>query len=193
MTVEVRGVAPDVVRPLRHSVLRQGAPLAESFYPADDLPDTVHLAALDDGEVIGAVTFFPELYEGRPAWRLRGMAVSKARRGSGIGSMLLAEVLNQLHGNRADLLWCNARTVALSFYTGHGFTIVGEEFVVAQGIPHYVAVLQLEPVSGSGVVRRAGWPRAEAYPPVVGIEESSNVTDTHEANDGFAGEDRDPA
>ncbi len=115
------------------------------MYPADDLPDTVHLAAMDGAVVVGTATVFPEAQEERPAWRLRGMAVTEGRRGEGIGSRLLAEVLDQAQSRGADLLWCNARTVALSFYTGHGFTIVGDEFLAGSGVPHYRALLTVSP------------------------------------------------
>ena len=143
MTLEFRRVDAGVVRPLRHEVLRPGADMSESVYPVDDLPGTVHLAALDGEVVVGTATCFAEPIEGRPAWRLRGMAVAESHRGVGIGSLLLAEVLRQVRENAGDLLWCNARTVALPFYTRHGFTIVGEEFLAAHGVPHYLAILWL--------------------------------------------------
>jgi predicted GNAT family N-acyltransferase len=57
--------------------------------------------------------------------------------------MLLAEVLGQVREHEGDLLWCNARTVALPFYTDHGFTIVGDEFLAAHGVPHFLAILHL--------------------------------------------------
>ena len=145
MTVEVRRVDAVTVRPLRHSVLRPGGDQAESVYPADDLADTVHLAAIDHDVVVGTATVFPSPYEGRPAWRLRGMAVDERLRGQGVGSILLREVLDHVRSGESDLLWCNARTVALSFYTGHGFTVVGEEFLVAHGVPHYRALLTVSP------------------------------------------------
>jgi predicted GNAT family N-acyltransferase len=141
--VEVRGVSADVVRPLRHAILRAGYPESESIYPADDLVDTVHLAAFDGDEVVGTATLFPEPYAGQPAWRLRGMAVADGWRCRGIGSQLLGEVVDQVRESGGRLLWCNARTVALPFYVGHGFTTVGEEFLVAHGVPHHVAVLDL--------------------------------------------------
>jgi predicted GNAT family N-acyltransferase len=148
MSWEVNPVEVGVVRPLRHAVLRPGAPWSDSFYPADDLDDTLHLAVRDGEVVIGVATVFPEAYDGHPAWRLRGMAVVEGRRGEGVGSRLLAEVLSQVRSRGADLLWCNARTVALSFYSTHGFTIVGEEFLAAHGVPHYLAMLPLNDVVG---------------------------------------------
>jgi len=141
VTIEIRRVDAAVVRPLRHEVLRPGADLGESVYPADDLSDTVHLAAFDGEIVVGTATVFPEPHDGQPAWRLRGMAVAQSHRGSGVGSMVLTEVLRQVREHDVELLWCNARTVALPFYTGHGFTIVGHEFLTAHGVPHYLAIL----------------------------------------------------
>ena len=141
--VEVRRVSAEVVRPLRHSILRDGYPMEESVYPADDLVDTIHLAAFEGDEVVGTATLFPEPYEGRPAWRLRGMAVADGGRGRGIGSLLLAEVVGQVRTSGGRQLWCNARTVALPFYLSHGFVTVGEEFLVAHGVPHHVAVLEV--------------------------------------------------
>jgi predicted GNAT family N-acyltransferase len=143
IVVEVRRVSVDVVRPLRHAILRAGYPVAESVYTADDLAETVHLAAFDGDEVVGTATLFPEPYEGRPAWRLRGMAVADRWRGRGVGSLLLAEVVGQVRELGGELLWCNARTVALPFYGRHGFATAGEEFLVAHGVPHHVAVLDL--------------------------------------------------
>ena len=66
----------------------------------------------------------------------------------GVGSTLLSEVLRLVREDGGDLLWCNARTVALRFYTSHGFTVVGDEFVVAHGVPHYRAVLKMAPGQG---------------------------------------------
>jgi predicted GNAT family N-acyltransferase len=142
--VQVTQTDAATVRPLRHHVLRFGLPPEESVYPQDDLPETVHLVASDGGQIVGVATVFPEAYEGRAAWRLRGMAVVEASRNRGIGSLLLREVVSLAHGNDVDVLWCNARTAALSFYERHGFTIVGEEFLAAGGVPHRVAVLELK-------------------------------------------------
>lgn len=141
--VNVRPVDADAVRPLRQTVLRPGFPLEESVYAQDDLPGTLHLGALDGDEVVGVATVFFEPREGLAAWRVRGMAVAESHRRAGIGSALLSEVLAEVRRRGGDLLWCNARTAALPFYTRHGFTIVGEEFLAAHGVPHLLATLNL--------------------------------------------------
>lgn len=147
---DIRRVAVEQVRPLRHRVLRgPDRPVAESVYPQDDLPETVHLAAFAVGVVVGCATFFPEPYNGDPAWRLRGMATDPSVRGRGIGSALLREGLHAVEASGVPLVWCNARTVALPFYRSHGFETVGAEFLTASGIPHYVAVASLPTKSTS--------------------------------------------
>ena len=148
--VDVRLVAVEVVRPLRHRVLRgPDRPLAESVYPQDELRATVHVAAyLDDG-VVGCATFFPEPFDGQPAWRLRGMATEPSVRRRGVGSALLTEGLRIVESAGVRLLWCNARTGALPFYRRHGFQTVGAEFLTATGIPHYVAVVSFPTKSTS--------------------------------------------
>ena len=143
MSTAIRQVDAAVVRPLRHEVLRRGRPVEESRYPVDDLDGTVHLAAIDDGIVIGCATLFPEAYHGAPAWRLRGMAVAADRRGRGVGARLLDEVVAVVTRHGGQVLWCNGRTAALDFYRRHGFEVVGGEFLAAGGVPHHVAVLHL--------------------------------------------------
>jgi GNAT superfamily N-acetyltransferase len=71
------------------------------------------------------------------------MAVAEARRGEGIGFSLLREVVDRVRARGSDLIWCNARTVALPFYVRNGFTIVGEEFLAGGGVPHYRALREL--------------------------------------------------
>lgn len=137
----VESVPPWVIRPLRAAVLRPGQPVSASAYPQDDDPQTLHLAAYDDaGAVVGCATFFPEALDGRPAWRLRGMATAPAARGQGYGSQLLARGLDELRQRRVPLLWCNARTSAVAFYERFGFQRRGAEFDLRPLGPHYVLV-----------------------------------------------------
>jgi GNAT superfamily N-acetyltransferase len=123
-------------------------------YPADDLADTVHVAAVHGGEVVGVATVFPEELDGAPAWRLRGMAVEQSRRGEGVGSLLLAEVCELVRRRGATVLWCNARRTALEFYRAHGFTVGGDEFLAAGGVPHRVATLALHSASAEATSGR---------------------------------------
>ena len=136
--VRVEPVPVSTVMPLRRHVLRPGLPPEESSYEQDELPTTLHLAAFDgEGVVVGCCTWFPDPLDGRPAWRLRGMATAPEARGRGVGADLVRAGLAAGAERGFDLVWCNARTTAVGFYERHGFEAVGEEFLAVHGIPHY--------------------------------------------------------
>lgn len=138
MTVRVEQVAFEVVLPLRAAVLRPGLPVDLARYEQDLAESTVHLAAVDDdGRVVGCATWSPEPYQGRPGWRLRGMATAEDVRGQGVGALLVGTGLDLGRHRGAQVAWCNARTPALGFYQRYGFTAVGEEFDVRYAGPHY--------------------------------------------------------
>ncbi|MFI5101189.1 MAG: GNAT family N-acetyltransferase, partial [Actinomycetes bacterium] len=94
--LRVEAVGSDVVLPVRAAVLRPGLPVDLARYEQDDLPTTVHLAALDDAdEVVGCSTWSPEQWDGRPGWRLRGMATVESVRGQGVGALLVSAGLER--------------------------------------------------------------------------------------------------
>ncbi len=67
------------------------------------------------------------------------MATDPSVRGQGYGAALLLEGMRVAAAAGAELVWCNARVVALGFYEVHGFRAVGPVFETAGGIPHRVA------------------------------------------------------
>jgi predicted GNAT family N-acyltransferase len=137
--VAICPVPVQAVLPLRQSVLRPGRPVQECTFEPDLDPATVHLAAVDAaGDVLGCATWFAEPWQGAPAWRLRGMATAPAARGVGLGGRLIEQGLALARDAGVGLVWCNARTTAVGFYRRYGFETVGEEFLSAQGIPHFV-------------------------------------------------------
>lgn len=134
-------VPVELVRPLRHQILRPGKPLEASHYPQDDVATTRHLAVIQDEEVIACATLTPEPYEGESAWRIRGLATASESRRRGFGTALLNAAQQTVVESGARALWCNARLSATAFYEGCGFALVGQEFTPeASGVPHKVAV-----------------------------------------------------
>jgi GNAT superfamily N-acetyltransferase len=126
---------------LRWSVLRAGLPREAAEYPEDAYPQTFHLAARDpDGSVTCCGTFFPDPFDGAPAWRLRGMATWPERRGAGVGGRLLEAGVAEVAARGGRLLWCNGRVGAAGFYQRHGFDIRGDVFDLPPIGPHYVFV-----------------------------------------------------
>jgi GNAT superfamily N-acetyltransferase len=140
MDVRVERVGVAMTLPLRQRVLRPHQTLQQLANPGDDDPDTGHFAALVDGEVIGTASVRREAPSWAPhnraAWRLRGMATAEGWRNQGVGAAVLAVVIEHVRHEGGGLLWCNARTPALSFYLRAGFVTRGESWVDPLIGPH---------------------------------------------------------
>lgn len=138
--VEVERVAAARTYALRQRVLRPHETIDQLALPGDDEPDSGHFAALDDGEVVGTASVRREPPPWAPddttAWRLRGMATADPWRNRGIGAAVLVAVVDHVRDHGGGLLWCNARTPALTFYRRAGFTTRGEAWVDPVIGPH---------------------------------------------------------
>jgi predicted GNAT family N-acyltransferase len=107
-------------------VREQGIP-ATLEWDAHDA-EAIHVLALDDAdEPTGTGRLLADGRIGR-------MAVLPGYRGRGIGSALLARLV-QLARERGRAPWLSAQTSACDFYVKRGFVAVGETFTAA-GIPH---------------------------------------------------------
>jgi GNAT superfamily N-acetyltransferase len=142
-------VAPEVIRvesvdreltyPLRHRVLRSHQPIESLQW--DDTDETVAFAALtEDAQVVGTAVVQPAPCPWRPddpgAWRLRGMATVSELRGHGIGERVLRAAVEHIEAAGGRLVWCNARTPAISFYERAGFAVEGDRWDDAKIGPH---------------------------------------------------------
>lgn len=137
-TLTIRPISAEEARPLRHAMLRPGAPLEKSLYPGDDAPTTRHAGAFVDGELVGVATVIhqpPPGSDDAGAWRLRGMAVRESTQRRGYGRAVLEHCFAYLREQGATLFWCNARTPAVPFYEALGFQTEGDEFLTEE--PHY--------------------------------------------------------
>lgn len=147
----VRPVGGEVVRPLRALVLRPGKPISALVYPGDDHSETVHFAAIREGEVIGIASIYleppPADVEGEipvdaylpgASFRLRGMAAHPDAQRAGVGAAVLAACLRHAEVRGARFMWCNARTSAIGFYERFGFRTAGEEFTMQEFGQHFV-------------------------------------------------------
>lgn len=134
----IREIPAEATRPLRHEVLRPGAPEAALVYPGDDAPATRHFAAFAGSALVGVASLYAEEHPDAevhaglrgPVFRLRGMATAPAVRGRGAGGALLEAALDHARASGAALVWCNARVPARGFYARFGFAAVGPEFTI---------------------------------------------------------------
>jgi GNAT superfamily N-acetyltransferase len=137
--VEVRAVAPAVVRPLRRAVLRPRETLADMAWPGDEDPATLHVAAVVGEEAVAVATVAREAHPHEPGeddWRVRGMATAHGHRGRGHGAALLERCRAHAAGQGGERLWCWARVGARALYARAGFAEEGEVVELAHIGPH---------------------------------------------------------
>jgi len=128
------------VRPLRSLVLRPGLPIETTYYKEDNHIDTIHLASIINKEIISIGTFYPEnnsILKSKNGYRLRGMATYPGFRRNSAATKLMKESFTLLKLKKCDIIWCNARIIALDFYKSLGFKINGKEFNIKDIGPHF--------------------------------------------------------
>ncbi|MEX8548502.1 MAG: GNAT family N-acetyltransferase [Mucilaginibacter sp.] len=131
---------------IRNEVLREGKlTLDECRFPSDQNEGAFHLGNFEENLLVSIASFHPQNVEGHigQGYQLRGMATIPAFQGKGKGNQLLNFAIVYLRGQQINYLWCNARKVALNFYTGIGFEIISDEFDVPGIGPHYVMYLKI--------------------------------------------------
>jgi len=138
--LDICRVNSDKVRLLRHSELRKGEDFATTSYLRDNDKETFHMAGFKDGKVVTCATFYPEFSENISAenpYRLRGMATDNNCQRKGYATTLMQASFKELKERDCDMLWCNARLIAIDFYKSMGFQIMGELFDIVGIGPHY--------------------------------------------------------
>lgn len=121
-------------------MLRPHERVDELSLPGDDDPETGNFAAFDADEIIGTASVRREPPPWGPeierSWRLRGMATKEDRRSEGVGSAVLALVIDHVRQHGGGLVWCAARTEAVPFYERAGFRPRGDRWVDPLIGPH---------------------------------------------------------
>ena len=140
LKVNITKVDAEKVRALRHSELRKGQDFSTTSYLKDYKADTFHMACIVDEKIVTCATFYPEKstkIKSDNAYRLRGMATDSKFQRKGYATDLMSESFKELENRDCDMVWCNARLVAVDFYKSVGFKITGELFDIAEIGPHY--------------------------------------------------------
>ena len=140
LQVDITKIDAEKVRPLRHSELRKGQDFSTTSYLEDYKADTFHMGCIVDEKIVTCASFYPEKsikIKSNNAYRLRGMATDFSFQRKGHASDLMAESFKELKKRDCDMVWCNARLVAVDFYKSSGFKITGEIFDIEGIGPHY--------------------------------------------------------
>jgi len=150
---EVTAVHASETFELRRAVLRPFEDATSIALEDDDRPGTGTFAALSSsGAVVGAARVAPApppfstaaltIDDGgvrrSASWRLRGMATREDARNLGVGTAVLARVVQHVADHGGGLLWCNARVPAVAFYRRAGFVEHGDTWDEPRIGPHVV-------------------------------------------------------
>ena len=138
--MDIKVVAAKDIRPLRNLVLRPNLPIETTYYDLDNDIETFHLASIMDNTIISIGTFYPENdieLQTKNGYRLRGMATHPDYRRKSAATKLMKKSFVLLKEKKCDVLWCNARLVAVEFYKSLGFKITGKIFDIPSIGPHY--------------------------------------------------------
>lgn len=125
---------------VRHPILRKGKPVETCAFNGDNLKSTFHLGLYNTNTLIGVASFMKapnNLFDNATQYQLRGMAILKSFQGKNLGHTLLAYGENLLKQNHCNLVWCNARIVALNFYKRNGYKTIGNVFNIPEVGEHY--------------------------------------------------------
>ncbi|MBT5364089.1 MAG: GNAT family N-acetyltransferase [Candidatus Marinimicrobia bacterium] len=137
----------NIVRPLRHKVLRPNLSYEASIMPLDNHPETAHFVVKKNSKILSVASVYHEDFEEMPhkiSHRLRGMATEPTEQGKGFGAMVLLGLIDYLKKNTsAEILWCNARVTAFGFYEKMGFSILGDIFEIPNIGPHKKGYIEL--------------------------------------------------
>ncbi len=148
----IQQVDVEDVRPLRHKHLRPDQPEDAVCYQSDAEETCCHFAARDaQGNVIGTGSLNREDRVagqppfGTPGMRIRGITVDDAWRGKGVGTAMIAHLLEYGRAQGIAEAWGNARTENLRFYVRNGFREVSGSFEIPTIGDHVVVALSLLP------------------------------------------------
>jgi predicted GNAT family N-acyltransferase len=137
--IQIKEISTEETFPIRLEVLRKNIPLPFEFNGDFDL-DTIHLGAFKNDKLIAVSSYMKANYkdfEGNQ-YQLRGMATLAEYQGFGAGKLMLQKAVQILKEKNSNLLWCNARIVAVDFYKKQGFQTFGEKFEISYVGEHYV-------------------------------------------------------
>jgi len=140
LQIEINKVDAENIRPLRHSELRKGQDFSTTSYLKDYEEGTFHMACIVDEGIVSCATFYAQTsmkVKSDNAYRLRGMATDSNFQRQGFARNLIIESFKELKKRDCDMVWCNARLVAVNFYKSVGFKIIGELFDIEAIGPHY--------------------------------------------------------
>jgi len=126
---------------VRHPVLREGKPIESCFFVGDDLKTTKHFGLLVAKKIVGVVSIYKHKnsnFNSDNPYQIRGMAVLQKHQKKGFGELLVRHCEKYVLEQKGDLIWFNARLVALGFYEKLNYVKWGDSFLIEDVGIHYI-------------------------------------------------------
>ncbi len=139
--IQIKAISAKATIKVRQPILRTGLPIETCVFEGDELTSTLHLGAYINNQLVGVVTYLKNnttTFGAKHQYQLRGMAVLSNFQKKGIGKLLIEKGEQILTNKNAQLIWCNARIVAVSFYQKNEFKIIGNPFDIPGVGAHYM-------------------------------------------------------
>jgi ribosomal protein S18 acetylase RimI-like enzyme len=121
-------------RELRFRVLREPLGFSRADVVVDAEDESLHLAAVADGHVVGCVMVTPI---SPTRGKLRQMAVDPSLQGTGLGRALVRHLEQALSAAGFDEIELHARDHAVGFYEKLGYAPEGDPFIEV-GLRHFL-------------------------------------------------------
>lgn len=120
----------------------------------DHREDAIHLGTFDGERIVSVLSLFemfsPKL-DFKKQYRLRVMGTDPEYGGKGAGKLIVELAKEIISQKGYDIIWCDAREVALGFYDRLGFEIIGDWYDVPDIGPHKTMYFKLEQQQVRGV------------------------------------------
>ncbi|WP_293788471.1 GNAT family N-acetyltransferase [uncultured Pedobacter sp.] len=120
--VQIEQIFPSLTWRIRHETMYPELPF-DSVKLADDF-EGIHFGLYLDHKLTGVVSLF---YEG-DVYQFRKLAILPGAQKAGLGTQLMAYILDFCKIQKATKLWCNARVNAKEFYFKFGFLETDQTF-----------------------------------------------------------------
>lgn len=137
----IKKITAETTFSVRNPVLRPNLPVETCNFEGDNLPTTLHFGYYERGLLIGVVSVFAKentTWSTEKQIQIRGMAVLEQFQRKGIGEQLIQRVIELAAEIKTEVIWFNARKIAVPFYEKLGFQIHGTAFEIKDVGTHYV-------------------------------------------------------
>src|SRR5690606_14780837 len=132
-TISITEISAADTHAVRQPVLRPGQPIESCLFDGDDLTTTKHFGVFVGSGLAGVLSLYNKpnaAFSVVNQCQLRGMAVLPEYQGQGLGARLIKHAESELLKTEYQLLWFNAREVAVPFYSKLGYRKSGEAFQI---------------------------------------------------------------